>query len=360
MTMLPEAARPALARDAAPANPTRLRHPAFLLNAPFSFSTEVPNNIWMREYPEQERPVDHHRAMAQFLRLQACLAEHALVYVLPTPRTSGLQDLVFTANLGIALDHLPDGDDVVVANFTSAPRRGETEVGVGFFESMGYRTHVAPHRFEGEADLKHLHGNVYVGGWGMRSDPAVHDWFERTFDMRIVRVEMTDPYLYHLDCCVFPLTREHTLVCTEAFTTRELDELARHTEIIDVSMASSRIGLCNSVRLDRTVVNGSNLHGMRPGTEEHRMESAKNDELAAIADAHGLGVTHIDLSEYHKGGADLSCMVMHLNRYSYDRPASRPPADAVDPEPAATAGSGPRLVVQPGTPAGEQRSKQDA
>ncbi|MFI9006159.1 dimethylarginine dimethylaminohydrolase family protein [Actinosynnema sp. NPDC053489] len=320
MTALSERVQPAPAVQAAPTNPTLLQHPAFLLNAPFSFSTDEPNNVWMREYPEQDRPVDRHRAMVQFLNLQSYLAADALVYVLPTPRTTGLQDLVFTANLGIVPEHLPEGRDVVVANFTSEPRRGETPVGTRFFESMGYRTHVAPHRFEGEADLKHLHDNVYVGGWGMRSDPAVYDWFERTFDMRVIRVRLTDPYLYHLDCSVFPLTRERTLVCTEAFTSAELDALARHTDVVPVSLASSRIGLCNSVRLNRTIVNGSNLHGMEPGSPEHRLERAKNDELEAIATDNGFDVTHIDLSEFHKGGADLSCLVMHLNRYSYTFP----------------------------------------
>ncbi|GAA1288521.1 amidinotransferase [Saccharothrix xinjiangensis] len=320
MTTLSERARPALDLAAAPVNPTGLRHPAFLLNAPFSYSTAVPNNIWMREYPADERPVNHHRAMVQFLNLQTCLAADALVYVLPTPRTTGLQDLVFTANLGIVPAHLPGANDVVIANFTSEPRRGETEVGVRFFESMGYRAHVAPHRFEGEADLKHLHDDVYVGGWGIRTDPAVYDWFERTFDMRVIRLEMTDPYLYHLDCSVFPLTSERTLVCTSAYRRSELDALAAHTDVVDVSVESSRIGLCNSVRLNRTVVNGSNLHDLEPGTEAHRLERAKNDELERVATDNGFDVTHIDLSEYHKAGADLSCMVMHLNRYSYTFP----------------------------------------
>jgi len=70
------------------------------------------------------------------------------VYVLPTPRIEGLQDLVFTANLGIVLIHL-DPAPVVVSNFTSEPRRGEPEVGEPFFESMGYPVHFSPHRFEG-------------------------------------------------------------------------------------------------------------------------------------------------------------------------------------------------------------------
>ena len=41
--------------------------------------------------------------------------------------------------------------------------------------------------------------------------------------MNIIKVEMVDDYLYHLDCSIFPLTKDKTLVCTEMFTPEELD-----------------------------------------------------------------------------------------------------------------------------------------
>ena len=43
----------------------------------------------------------------------------------------------------------------------------------------------------------------------------------------------------------------------------------------------------------------------------------KNRELEDLAIRLGLEVCYFNLSEYHKGGALLSCMVMHLNRRSY-------------------------------------------
>ena len=36
-----------------------------------------------------------------------------------------------------------------------------------------------------------------------------------------------------------------------------------------------------------------------------------------IATELAFEVVYFNLSEYHKGGALLSCMVMHLNRFSY-------------------------------------------
>ncbi|QIS22013.1 dimethylarginine dimethylaminohydrolase family protein [Nocardia terpenica] len=303
-----------------PINATQLDRPAYLLNPPFSFSTDVANNVWMEELTGAEREPNARKAMVQFLDLYGYLAAEGLVYLLPTPRTTGLQDLVFTANLGIVLEHMPDRKTVVLSNFTSPPRVGETAVGRVFFESMGYRVHVPETKFEGEAELKHLHDNVYVGGYGLRSERETYDWMERTFDMKIVKLAETDPYLYHLDCSVFPITREQTLVCTEMFEDEEIEELERYTDIIEVSADAAYSGLCNSVRLHNTIINASHIHDLKAGSKDYSEELAKNRELEDIANELAFELTLVNLSEYHKGGALLSCMVMHLNRYSYTFP----------------------------------------
>lgn len=300
-----------------PLTPTGLGRPAFLMNFPFSYSTAIPNNVWMQEMEPEQREPTFERAMIQFLELYRHLTSDAVVYLLPTPRDCHLQDLVFTANLGVVLEHLESKDTVVLSNFTSEPRRGETEVGVSFFQAMGYRTYVAPARFEGDAELKHLHDNVYVGGYGVRSQREAYDWMERTFDMEVVKLEMTDPYLYHLDCTVFPITSEDTLVCTEMYEKHELSALEKHTNIIDVSADDCYSGICNSVRLANTILNASNIHDLKAGTQQYVYELQKNRRLEDIATELAFEVSYFNLGEYLKGGALLSCMVMHLNRHSY-------------------------------------------
>jgi len=300
-----------------PRTPTALGRPSFLLNAPFSYTADVANNVWMEELDPSERAPDANRAMVQFLELYRYLSSEALAYVLPTPRGSQLQDLVFTANLGAVLEHIPSRDTIVLSNFTSEPRRGETGVGLQFFEAMGYRAHVAPAKFEGEAELKHLRDNVYVGGYGQRSEREAYDWMEESFDMEVVKLRMTDPYLYHLDCTVFPLTREETLVCTELYEKEEIAELESHTDVIDVPAEVAYAGATNSVRLSNTILNASHIHTLKAGTEDYAEELRKNRFLEDIATERAFEVAYFDLSEYHKAGALLSCMVMHLNHHSY-------------------------------------------
>src|SRR5216117_550601 len=132
-------------------NPTQVERPAFLMNFPFSYSTDFANNPWMTDLPEEKRRPDHRRAFVQFLQAYHHISAEGLVYLLPTPSKARLQDLLYTANLGIVLEHLPDRNTVVISNFASPPRRGETAVGVKFFEEMGYTVHVSPTKFEGEA-----------------------------------------------------------------------------------------------------------------------------------------------------------------------------------------------------------------
>lgn len=299
-------------------NPSRLDQPAYLLAAPFSYSTGIANNAWMEELSEPDRKPDFKKALRQWLELYHFLAAESLVYTLPSRPDCALQDLVFTANLGLVLDHLPGKDIVIISNFTSAPRVREADVGAAFFGSLGYKVATPPYKFEGEAELKHLHDNVYVGGYGIRSDQRAYQWMEHKFDIQIVKLQETDPYLYHLDCTVFPLTREDTLVCTEMYEEEEIRELEKHTNIIEVSPDDCYSGVCNSVRLSNAILNASNIQELRAGTAEYAEEMAKNRKLEDIAADAGFELSFFNLSEYLKGGALLSCMVMHLNRYSYE------------------------------------------
>lgn len=298
--------------------PTHLPTPVFLVSCPLSFSAEVPNNAWMRELSDEERSVDRPRAIQQFLQLYHFLAAESLVFVLPAAPDCGLQDLVFTANLGIVLQHLEERSVAVVSNFSTTPRIGETSLGVRFFRHLGYEVFVPRHKFEGEAELKHLRDDVYVGGYGTRSDPEVYRWMEERFGLRVVTLRETDSYLYHLDCTVFPLTHQETMFCPELYTREEVKRVEEITDIVAVDANDCYSGICNSVRVSNTLLNASHIHELSSRSDDYRMELAKNRRLEDIASRFGFEITYFNLSEFLKGGALLSCMVMHLNRQSYD------------------------------------------
>ena len=291
--------------------PSQLPIPAFVMNFPFTLDTAVPNNIWMQEMEEEALKINKGNAYRQFLDLYQFVAGNSLVYTLPS--TGNFQDLVYVANMGIYLPHIKDSNNIVLSNFTSEPRQGEEEVGKPFFESMGYEVHMCPFKWEGEADLKYLYDNVYIGGYGQRSDIEAFEWMEEKFDMNIIKIEMVDEYLYHLDCSIFPLTNDKTLICTELYTPEELALISQYTNIIDISIDDTLNGIANSARLGNMILCASNISEMTRADENYEAEKHKINTLEKICFNEGLEPVFFNISEYMKSGAMLSCMIMHLN-----------------------------------------------
>lgn len=290
--------------------PSQLNIPSYVMNFPFSLSTKDPNNIWMQELSEENLIINKPKAYRQFLELYNFLAGGSIVYLLPTEKE--FQDLVYTANLGIYLPHLKE-NHIILSNFTSPPRQGEELIGEKFFKQMGYKTHLAPTKWEGEADLKYLKDNVYIGGYGIRSQKETYEWMEKEFNMNIIKVEMVDDYLYHLDCTIFPLSNEKTLVCTSMYTDEEIAHIEQYTEIIPISEDDAMGGITNSVRMGNTILCASNLVELKRTDKNYDFEKNKISTLEKICAHGGMEPVIFNLSEYMKSGAMLSCMVMHLN-----------------------------------------------
>lgn len=284
--------------------------PAFLMNVPLFLATDVPNNVWMQEMSEEARRLDRSKALAQFRRVYEFLAARAVVYLLPSTR--GLQDQTYVANLAVVLPHTLERR-VVISNFRSEPRRGEREAGVAFFEQMGLAFDVAPPFFEGEADLKYVRENLYIGAHGLRTSREALDWFEERFDMEVIPFEMENEYLYHLDCSVFPITRKEVMVCTEMAAPATLKAIEKHVDVIDVDLDDAESGITNCVRVGDSVLCASSLAALPAEHEDYPYEKRKVERLEAICRDRDLTPVFFDLSEFQKSGAMLSCMVMHLN-----------------------------------------------
>jgi len=297
--------------------PSQLHLQSYVMNFPFSLSTSDPNNIWMQELTDDELQINRPKAYKQFMDLYNFMSGQSLVYLLPSE--GNFQDQVYVANLGLHLPHIKDENHILLSNYTSDPRKGEELVGEKFFQQMGYKTHISPFKWEGEADIKHLYDNVYVGGYGIRSNIKTYEWMEVNFDMNIIKVAMTDEYMYHLDCSIFPLNHDKTLVCTELYDPEEIKQIEQHTEIIDVDVDDALGGMTNSIRLGNMILCASNIAELKKSDELYEGEKHKIESLEKICANEGMEPVIFNLSEYMKSGAMLSCMVMHLNRVDHSK-----------------------------------------
>jgi N-dimethylarginine dimethylaminohydrolase len=297
--------------------PSQLHLQSYVMNFPFSLSTNDPNNIWMQELTDEELQINRPKAYKQFMDLYNFMSGQSLVYLLPSE--GNFQDQVYIANLGLQLPHIKDDNIILLSNYTSDPRKGEELVGEKFFNQMGYKTHISPFKWEGEADIKYLYDNVYIGGYGIRSNIKTYEWMEKEFDMNIIKVAMTDEYMYHLDCSIFALNNDQILVATELYTPEELRAIEQHTEIIPVDTDDALGGMTNSVRLGNMILCASNIAELKKSDELYALEKHKIESLEKICSNAGMEPVIFNLSEYMKSGAMLSCMVMHLNRVDHSK-----------------------------------------
>ncbi|MBK6698489.1 MAG: amidinotransferase [Saprospiraceae bacterium] len=293
-----------------------LQVPTYIMNIPTSYSTDIRNNLWMEEYYKDEIIVNLSKAIHEMWEVYSFLSCEGFVYLLPNPKGSKLQDLTFVANNGIVLHNI-ENPTFVGSNFTAKNRIGEENIGLNFFDQLGYQTIKCPHLFEGEADMKFIKDNIYVAGYGMRTEKAAHKWFEDKFGIKIISLQMTDPYIYHLDCAVFTLSKDKMIVATEAFSKQDIKQLEKHVEIIPVTIGHSRAGLTNSVRVNNYIINGSDIDFLKKTSKDYKMERDKNNKIEEIAADNGMEVCYFNLEEFMKGGALMSCLVLNVNYKSY-------------------------------------------
>lgn len=297
--------------------PSQLHLQSYIMNFPFSLSTDNPNNIWMQELSNEELQINRPKAYKQFMDLYNFMSGQSLVYLLPSE--GAFQDQVYIANLGLQLPHIKDENVILLSNYTSEPRKGEEVVGKKFFNQMGYNTYISPYKWEGEADIKYLYNNVYIGGYGIRSEIETYEWMEKNFGMDIIKVRMTDEYMYHLDCSIFALNEQQTMVATEIYSPEELALIEKHTEIIPIDTDDAIGGMANSVRLGNMILCASNIAELKKSHEDYEAEKHKIESLEKICSNAGMEPVIFNLSEYMKSGAMLSCMVMHLNRVDHSK-----------------------------------------
>ncbi len=295
----------------------QLNFPVLLMNLPLSLSAQVPNNAYMEEMSPDEREIGLDRAIVQFLSLYNHVAQRAVVYLLPS--TPGLQDQPYVSNLGLVLPHC-EQDTVIISRFRSTPRIGEERIGAEFFKLMNFAIENPPETFgdepvyfEGEADLKHIRGNLYVGAHGLRTSRNALTWAAERFEMEIVPFRIMDRYLYHLDCCFLRLTEEAVLLCTSVADPVCVRVLEQHCEIIDVSLEHARAGMTSCLLLPGEVLCESDI-ALGKESHSYAAERTKIERLETICSRFGRTLRVFCMPEFYKSGAQLSCLIMHIRQ----------------------------------------------
>lgn len=278
--------------------------PVFALCPPTYADNAIKNNPTMNEFKGQK--IDRPTFIAQWYNLYNTLAANALVYLITPVR--GLQDQTYV-NSFMYLPHLENQDVIVLSNFTGEGRAGEEIVAGSLFKDLGYQVVKCPFKFEGEPEEKHVRENIYIGGYGFRSDIRAHQWLESTFGCEIITVKETDEILYHLDCSVLPLGPYNVMMCCEIMAPEEVRQVERIANVIPVSRNDAHEGICNSLHVEDTIYNSSPLQFMSRNDPDYEKQRHKNETLEKIASDLGKELLYFDMQQAELAGAKLSCFV---------------------------------------------------
>lgn len=279
-----------------------------LLCPPEFLSTKVRNNMWMKKMNGKELEVNVDKAMAQWHDMYSLFTHEAIVYLLPPDKR--YQDQVYVTNAGVVLPHV--GKTIILSKYKAEGRPGEEIELKDFAEVLDYETVQCPHFFEGEAELKWVKDNIYIGGYGIRSDIEAFDWMEKKFDAKIIKVKETDPLTYHLDCSVFPISEDKVICNSDLVKGETLKEVEKITEPIMITKKEAEFSLTNCLRIGSVIYNATSIKSMKKDDDEYPWEKQKNEKLEKICRDVGLEMVWVDLGELNKSGAALSCCILHL------------------------------------------------
>lgn len=214
--------------------------------SPDYFGIEYEINPWM----SRSRPSDLALAVQQWRGLKDILEGCGATVSLLAP-VPGLPDLVFTANSALIFR-----DRAVLARFRHPQRQGEEPHDEAWLDANAFQVEKPPSGvfFEGAGDALFC-GDTLFAGYRIRSDARGHQQIGQRLGVRVIPLELVDPYYYHLDTCFCPLAPDVALYYPGAF-----DDYARRAlsllvpELIEVDEEEARSFACNAVVIGRNVV----------------------------------------------------------------------------------------------------------
>jgi N-dimethylarginine dimethylaminohydrolase len=255
---------------------------------PVFYGIEYEINPWM----STARQADHKLAREQWTKLYDLLvaAGANISEVEPVER---LPDMVFTANAALVYQRR-----AVVSHFRHSQRQGEEAYFRTWLVNHGFEAMETPAgcSFEGAGDALFC-GDTMYAGYRLRSDARGHQKIAEQLGVRVLPLELVDPYYYHLDTCFCPLAPDAAIYYPPAFDDYGRRVLAANIPtLIEAADDEARSFACNAVVVGKTVVTNegcSRLHA--------RLEAA------------GFTPTATPLGEFVKAGGSAKCLTLRLD-----------------------------------------------
>ena len=200
---------------------------------------------------------------------------------------------MFTANAALIFKEL-----AVLARFRHFERQGEERYDEEWLAASGFKVLHLPegHYFEGAGDALFC-GDTLFAGYRLRSDARGHQGIGSLLNVRVLPMELVDPYYYHLDTCFCPLSKTEAIYFPGAFDRYGQQVLAESVKtLIPVAEPEARRFACNAVVVGQTVVTNSGC-----------------PQLHADLRRLGYKPRETPLDEFVKAGGSAKCLTLRLD-----------------------------------------------
>jgi N-dimethylarginine dimethylaminohydrolase len=262
--------------------------PQILMCPPAFYGILYEINPWMNT----ARQADHPLAGQQWRALRDRLVEAGAEIVEVAP-VEGLPDMVFTANAALIF-----GRTAVVSHFRHVQRQGEESHFRAWLTDHGWNVVETPDgcAFEGAGDALFC-GDTLYAGYRLRSDARGHQLIAERLGVRVLPLELVDPYYYHLDTCFCPLNGDTAIYYPPAF-----DDYGRRVleanvpQLIEAAPEEAQSFACNAVVVGRTVATNEGCPKL-------------HDSLRAA----GFNAVATPLGEFVKAGGSAKCLTLRLD-----------------------------------------------
>jgi len=272
--------------------------PSVLLCPPDYFDVVDQKNPYMT----RKSAVDRGKARSQWDSLCSVLQQSGCDIETIAP-VEGLEDMVFAANQVFVGEKSGYGKFAVPSHMVYPSRQREVPHFAEWFRQHEYQIvdlDYGTDYLEGHGDLIwHPDGSRIYAGYGFRSTQCGVQKFSAAMSkmgIPVVPLELIDPFCYHLDTCLCPLTNEAALVFPGAFAAHALASIHQYWQ---------RVHLLAAEEAHRFMGNGIVING-------NYISPYMTPQLQQILESEGLRPVIVDTSEFEKAGGSCFCMKTFL------------------------------------------------
>lgn len=251
-------------------------------------------NYSINPYMDPTVPVAHDLAQEQWINLKNAL-ENAGAQVKVMGGSIDHPDMVYAMNLA----YVREDGEALLSNMAYSQRAGERPFTEGALTHLNYRLHTVGEYGWEAGDVFPLHDDYIAVGVGPRTSlqaaKVIAAWAQR----KLIVLPATRPEAYHLDLSFMPLADGRGLVHPRAWANEGWDELKNHL--------SSYLILTEEETFVQFAANSIIIgsHILLPLGVSLRVKNWLETE--------GFTWEEVDVSEFHKGGGSLRCMVNSLD-----------------------------------------------